>query len=228
MTAVARIRLFCGLAAIAGEFAHSSGPPGGAAWRDRPGACRGEGGGVGSLTGLRERRAFWCRLTPGRALRSLAEAEVFLRDRGLLTRTAGCALPGLYEACHEDRYKPASRGFAAWPAAKWPWFGELAGRGYVVAAVHRGKNPARDRRGGAPARPDLPRGDRAHARGRPRLGPAAGSSRRRGTIEHRRPAHRARAHAAGADGAARTAGAVRRDHLALAAGDRRRGTPASE
>ena len=105
-----------------------------------PGCLPGEGGGVGSLAGLRERRAFECRLTPGRALRSLAEAEVFLRDRGLLTRTAGCALPGLYEACHEDRYKPASRGFAAWPAAKWPWFGELAGRGYVVAAVHRGKN----------------------------------------------------------------------------------------
>ena len=36
MTAVARIRLFCGLAAVAGELAHSSGPPGGAAWRDRP------------------------------------------------------------------------------------------------------------------------------------------------------------------------------------------------
>ena len=46
-----------------------------------------------SLTELRERRAFQCRLAPGRALRSLEEADAFLRDRGLLTRTADCALP---------------------------------------------------------------------------------------------------------------------------------------
>jgi hypothetical protein len=95
---------------------------------------------VESLTELRERRAFRCRLTPDRALRSLAEAEAFLRDRGLLTRTADYALPSLYEACHEDPYKPGSPGFAAWPATKWPWFGELAARGYLIAAVHRGKN----------------------------------------------------------------------------------------
>ena len=30
----------------------------------------------------------------------MEEAEAFLRDRGLLTRTADCALPSLYEACH--------------------------------------------------------------------------------------------------------------------------------
>jgi hypothetical protein len=95
---------------------------------------------VESLTELRERRAFQCRLTPDRALRSVEEAEAFLRDRGLLTRTADCALPSLHEACHEDPYKPGSPGFASWPATKWPWFGELAGRGYLVAAVHRGKN----------------------------------------------------------------------------------------
>ena len=93
-----------------------------------------------SLTGLRERRAFQCRLTPDRALGSVDEAEMFLRDRGLLTRTADCALPSLYEACHEDPYQIGGAGFATWPATKWPWFGELAGRGYVVAAVHRGKN----------------------------------------------------------------------------------------
>ena len=93
-----------------------------------------------SLTGLRERRGFQCRLTPDRALGSVDEAEVFLRDRGLLTRTADCALPSLYEACHEDPYKPTSRGFGTWPATKWPWFGELAGRGHLVAAVHRGRN----------------------------------------------------------------------------------------
>jgi hypothetical protein len=95
---------------------------------------------VESLTELRERRAFCCRLAPDRALRSLAEAEVFLRDRGLLTRTADCALPSLYEACHEDPYKPGSPGFATWQAMKWPWFGELAGCGYLITAVHRGKN----------------------------------------------------------------------------------------
>jgi len=95
---------------------------------------------VESLTELREWRAFRCRLTPDRALRSLAEAEAFLRDRGLLTRTADCALPSLYEACHEVPYKPDSPGFAAWPATRWPWFGELAARGYLIVAVHRGKN----------------------------------------------------------------------------------------
>jgi hypothetical protein len=95
---------------------------------------------VESLTGLRERRAFECRLTPDRALQTLAGAEAFLRERGLLTRTADCALPSLYEACHEDPYKPGSPGFATWPATKWPWFGELAGRGNLASAVHRGKN----------------------------------------------------------------------------------------
>ncbi len=93
-----------------------------------------------SLTGLRERREFECRLTPDRALQTLADAEAFLRQRGLLTRTADCALPSLYEACHEDPYKPGSPGFATWPATKWPWFGELAGRGYLASGVHRGKN----------------------------------------------------------------------------------------
>src|SRR5215472_1758160 len=92
------------------------------------------------LTTLLERRAFDCRLTSDRALGTLAEAEAFLRDRGLLTRTADCALPSLYEACHEDPYKPGSPGFATWPATKWPWFGELGDRGYLIAAVHRGKN----------------------------------------------------------------------------------------
>lgn len=93
-----------------------------------------------SLAGLRERRAFECRLTRDRALESLDEAEGFLRARGMLTRTADSALPSLYEACHEEAYQPGGRGFAAWPATKWPWFGELAERGYLCVAVHRGKN----------------------------------------------------------------------------------------
>jgi hypothetical protein len=95
---------------------------------------------VESLEQLRERRMFECRLTPDRALVSIAEAEVFLRDRGLLTRAADCALPSLYAACHEEPYRQGGQGFATWPATKWPWFGELAGIGYLVVGVHRGKN----------------------------------------------------------------------------------------
>ncbi len=93
-----------------------------------------------SLADLQVRRAFECRLDPGRVLRSLEEADSFLRGRGLLTRTADSALPSLYEACHEDPYRRGRPGFATWPAEKWPWFGELAGRGNLATAVHRGKN----------------------------------------------------------------------------------------
>jgi len=95
---------------------------------------------MGSLAGLRERRDFECRLTPDRALESLDEAEEFLRDRGMLTRTADCALPSLYGACHEEPYQRGGTGFGSWPATKWPWFGELTERGHLCVAVHRGKN----------------------------------------------------------------------------------------
>jgi hypothetical protein len=95
---------------------------------------------VESLAQLRHRRERECRLVPDLALGSLDEAEAFLTDRWLLTRTPDCALPSLYEACHEDPYRPGSKGFASWPATKWPWFSELAGRGYLVTALHRGKN----------------------------------------------------------------------------------------
>ena len=74
----------------------------------------GDDGTVESLTRLREQRAFLCRLSPDRALGSVEEADTFLRDRGLLTRTADCALPSLYEACHEDPYQPGRPGFATW------------------------------------------------------------------------------------------------------------------
>src|SRR5918912_2548601 len=93
------------------------------------------------LQELHARRAYECRLTPDRALRSIDEAEEFLRDRGLLTRTADSALPSLYEACHEDPYAPGRGGFGEWPATKWPWFGELADReGVYALKVHRGKH----------------------------------------------------------------------------------------
>ena len=88
----------------------------------------------------RERRAHECRLTPDRALTSLDEAEAFLLDRGLLTRTADSALPSLFAACHEEPYAPGKPGFGQWPRTKFPWFGELGVRGYAVLAVHAGKS----------------------------------------------------------------------------------------
>src|SRR5262245_30694649 len=89
---------------------------------------------------LGARRAHDCRLTPDRALGSLDEADAFLRDRGLLTRTPDSALPSRYEACHEDPYRPGVGGFGEWPATKWPWAGMLAERpGVVAAKIHRGK-----------------------------------------------------------------------------------------
>jgi hypothetical protein len=93
-----------------------------------------------SMDELRERRAFACRLTADRALSSLDEAEEFLLDRGLLTRTSDCALPSLFEACHEEPYAPGKPGFGQWPRTKYPWFGELAARGYLSLSVHRGKS----------------------------------------------------------------------------------------
>jgi hypothetical protein len=95
---------------------------------------------VGRLEELQARRARECRLTPDRALGTLDEAEAFLRDRGMLTRTRDSALPSLFEACHEDPYAPDSPGFGQWPATKFPWFGELGERGYLILKVHRGKS----------------------------------------------------------------------------------------
>jgi len=95
---------------------------------------------VTSLRELEERRAFECRLTPDRALETLDDAEAFLLDRGLLTRTADSALPSLFEACHEEPYASDSPGFGQWPRTKFPWFGELGARGHLTLAVHRGKS----------------------------------------------------------------------------------------
>jgi hypothetical protein len=94
----------------------------------------------GPLEEVEARRARECRLTPDRALQTLADAHAFVRERRLLTRTADCALPSLFGACHEDPYQPDGRGFASWPATKWPWgheLGELPG--VHVLEIHRGK-----------------------------------------------------------------------------------------
>lgn len=93
-----------------------------------------------TLAELGERRAYECRLTPDRALETLDDAEEFLRDRSLLTRTADSALPSLFEACHEEPYALDSPGFGQWPATKFPWFGQLGARGYLTLGVHRGKS----------------------------------------------------------------------------------------
>ena len=95
---------------------------------------------VPSMDDLLARRAYECRLTPDRVLETLDDAEEFLRDRGLLTRTADSALPSLFDACHEEPYAPDKPGFGQWPRTKYPWFGGLGARGYPVLAVHRGKN----------------------------------------------------------------------------------------
>lgn len=93
-----------------------------------------------SLPELLEHRAWECRLTPDRALESLEEAEEFLRDRGMLTRTADSALPSLHEACHEEPYAPGSGGFGSWPRTKYVWGFQLAARpGVLSLLVHRGK-----------------------------------------------------------------------------------------
>ena len=92
------------------------------------------------INDLIERRAYECRLTPDRALETLDEAEEFLRDRGLLTRTTDSALPSLFGACHEEPYAPESPGFGQWPATKFPWFGLLGARGHLILAIHRGKS----------------------------------------------------------------------------------------
>ncbi len=90
---------------------------------------------------LLERRAYLCRLSPGRALETREEALAFLRDRGLMTRTADSALPSFFGACHEEPYRPGTRGFGSWPRTKYPWYFELAERPDVhELKVHNGKS----------------------------------------------------------------------------------------
>jgi hypothetical protein len=96
---------------------------------------------MASLQELQQRRARECRLTPDRALESVDDAEAFLQDRGLLTRTPDSALPSFFGACHEGPYRPGAGGFGSWPATKWPWFEQLARRpGVYALKIHRGKH----------------------------------------------------------------------------------------
>jgi hypothetical protein len=94
-----------------------------------------------AFASLQEKRTFVCRLTPDRALETLDEAEQFLWERGLLTRTTCCSLPSLFEACHEDPYAPDKPGFGQWPRTKWGWSFALARRTgvYALKTHHRRK-----------------------------------------------------------------------------------------
>jgi hypothetical protein len=90
---------------------------------------------------LQARRDYLCRLTPDRAVETVAETLEFLRDRGLLTRTPDSALPSFFGACHEEPYAPGSHGFGSWPATKYPWYFELAARADVhELRIHCGKS----------------------------------------------------------------------------------------
>jgi uncharacterized protein (DUF1810 family) len=64
---------------------------------------------VESLAELRVQRRFRCRLAPDRALSSLEEADAFLRGRGLLTRTADCALQSCMRPAMKIPTSPAAR-----------------------------------------------------------------------------------------------------------------------
>src|SRR6266508_4077027 len=95
---------------------------------------------MGRLEELKEQRRYECRLTSDRALESLDDAEGFLRDRRLATRTPDSSLPSLFEAFHEAPYAPGKGGFAEWPATKWRWPAALLERDGVSALkIHRGK-----------------------------------------------------------------------------------------
>jgi hypothetical protein len=83
---------------------------------------------VAGLSELRERRDDTLRLRPERALDSIADAEAFVRERGVITLTPSCSLPSLYGACHEEPYTPGGHGFGAYPRTKWPWGWELRDR----------------------------------------------------------------------------------------------------
>jgi hypothetical protein len=90
---------------------------------------------------LRKRRDYLCRLTPDRALETIDEAEEFLHDRGMLTRTPDCSLPSLFGACHEEPYAPDKPGFGQWPRTKWGWSFALPRRSgiYELKIHHRRK-----------------------------------------------------------------------------------------
>jgi hypothetical protein len=93
------------------------------------------------LAAYEARRSRECRLTPGRALKTLDEAAGFLAERGFLTRMPDSALPSLFGACHEEPGRAGGRGFDLWPRTKWIWSFQLTQKpGTVLTKLHRGKS----------------------------------------------------------------------------------------
>jgi hypothetical protein len=92
-------------------------------------------------TKLERLRVDVCRLVSARALNTLAEAELFLIERGMLTLTADSALPSLFGATHEEPFAPGRPGFGAYPRTKWWWGAALAQLPRVVPTkLHRARS----------------------------------------------------------------------------------------
>ena len=91
------------------------------------------------------------------------EAEAFLLDRGLLTRTSrlGATETLLRGLPRGGRSAPDSPGFGQWPRTKFPWFGELGARRLSCRGRAPGKNLLVAPFGRAAARSHLPRRARA-------------------------------------------------------------------
>jgi hypothetical protein len=91
---------------------------------------------------LESLRARACRLEREWRLRSLEEAEAWVRERGVVEVTPCCSLPSLHVAVHEPPYKPGSRRFGLYPATTWWWSFELATphAGLHQLKLHRGKS----------------------------------------------------------------------------------------
>lgn len=96
---------------------------------------------MAGLSDSEGRRVKACRLDPALALDTLKDAEDFLHERGLLTLTSCCSLPSLFGACHEEPYKPDSRGFGRYPKTRW-WWGDALGEneGITATKLHQGKS----------------------------------------------------------------------------------------
>ena len=92
------------------------------------------------LAELERQRDYACRLTPDRALETLEDAAAWVEERGLVVGPESGSLPSLHVACHQEPYKPGSRGYGLYPKTKWWWGFELARRPEILwLKVHRGK-----------------------------------------------------------------------------------------
>lgn len=77
-------------------------------------------------------RLYRHRLTPDRALKTLAQARRFLDDVGLAVLTPHTYLPSIFGAAQGEPFKPGVGGFGDWPAHAWWWGEELEKQPDVV------------------------------------------------------------------------------------------------